>query len=177
MAGTMVLVEIIFVNEGEPWPTDDDMNVSENEENCANMSDNDRDLDAAVGAEVEIGVNRGVEEEGERPLPESARNNDDDESSFRWWDEFDGNSSDSNAELDVAEGPTKLQAQANLYLMSLSGHLAAHSSGILVVAEGGIASKEGDGFWEQGAEEDLIPSQSTERLRESHEEGSSSIMY
>nr|XP_057917907.1 uncharacterized protein LOC131109680 isoform X2 [Doryrhamphus excisus] len=172
--------EIIFINEGELWPDNDidmHMHIGENEESVPIIIDNDHELDAAVGAEVEIGVNRGVEEEEETPLQESSKNNDDEEGSFRWWDEFDGNSSDSNAELEVVEGSTKLQTQANLYLMSLSGHLAGHSSGILVVTEGGMPSKEGDGFWEHRAEEDLLPSQSTERLREGHEEGSSSVMY
>ncbi|XP_057682864.1 uncharacterized protein LOC130909928 [Corythoichthys intestinalis] len=172
--------EIIFVNEGEPWPDDIDMNVSQNDENIDIIIDNDSQLEAAVGAEVEIGVIRSAEEED--PILGSPRHicrseDEDDSSSFRWWDEFDGNSSDGSAEQDVneVEPPLMLQTQANLYLMSLSSHLT-RSSGIIVLAEGGRASKERDGFWEQDLEDDPLTTACTEKLKENHEEGNGSIM-
>ncbi|XP_068505555.1 uncharacterized protein [Syngnathus scovelli] len=157
--------EIVFVNESEPWPDNDvDMNVSENDENIDIIVDDNNQLEAAVGAEVEIGVTRSAEDDLQL---ESSRNVSKDDGadgdgeeasgSFRWWDEFDGNSSDGSAEQDVneVEAPRVLQTQANVYLMSLSGHLA-HGSGIIVLAEGGRVSKEGDAFWEQGLEEDPL---------------------
>ncbi|XP_037134445.1 noggin-2 isoform X1 [Syngnathus acus] len=166
--------EIVFVNEGEQWPDNDvDMNVSENE-NIDIIIDDDNQLEAAVGAEVEIGVTRSAEDDP--PLESSGNVSKDDgadgdgeeaSGSFRWWDEFDGNSSDGSAEQDVneVEAPRLLQTQANVYLMSLSGHLA-HGSGIIVLAEGGRVSKEGDAFWEQGLEEDPLRK----------EEGNSGVM-
>ncbi|XP_077407593.1 uncharacterized protein LOC144038751 isoform X2 [Vanacampus margaritifer] len=180
--------EIIFANEGEPWPNDVDMSVGENEENVDIIVESDNQLEAAVGAEVEIGVVRSAEDED--PLLESSRNTckrrdgdgedgdgEDDSGSFRWWDEFDGNSSDGSAEPDGndADAPLMLQTQANVYVMSLSGHLA-HGSGIIVLAEGGRASKEGDGFWEQDVEDDPLTAASVERLKESHEEGNSRVV-
>ncbi|XP_077359835.1 uncharacterized protein LOC144005491 isoform X2 [Festucalex cinctus] len=119
--------EIIFANEGEPWPNDVDMSVGENEVNTDIALDVDNQLEAAVGAEVEIDVIRSAGEED--PLLDSSKNtcksNDDDadeeedSGSFRWWDEFDGNSSDGSAEPDVndAEAPLMVQTQANVYLM------------------------------------------------------------
>lgn len=110
----LVNQEIIFVNEGEPWPDDDlHVNAGDDGENVDMMVDDENPAEAAVGAEVEIGDVASGEEEDDDPRLGPSRKGDVEGGGggggggFRWWDEFDGDSSDGGGGEPDAEGPPR----------------------------------------------------------------------